>query len=101
KVDPFWMLKVDCVVDGNLVFPPLGPDVENSNLLGKKKVAIKLVDCCAARCSEGYVVETDTFSMIALGEEPLGTLGNDYSGSLLLPFYHSLHLQNLGKAESA
>jgi len=27
--------------------------------------------------------------MIALAEESLGTLGNDYSGSLLLPFYVS------------
>ena len=62
---------------------------------------IELVDGRAAGCSEGYVVETDTFSMIAMGEESLGRLGNDYSGSLLLPFYHSLRFEDLGKAESA
>ena len=47
------------------------------------------------------MVETDTFPMIALGEEPLGTLGKDDSGPLLLPFCHSLHFEYLGKAESA
>src|SRR5207245_1749948 len=46
------------------------------------------------------MVETDTFPMIALGEEPLGTLGNDDSGPLLLPFHHSLHFEYPGKAES-
>src|SRR6266571_2293997 len=39
--------------------------------------------------------------MIAIREEPFGRLGDDYSGSLLLPFYHSLHFRNLGKAKSA
>ncbi len=38
--------------------------------------------------------------MVAVGEEPLGTLGNDYSGSLLLPFHNSLRFEDLGKAES-
>src|SRR5438445_9495171 len=47
------------------------------------------------------MVGTDTFPMIALGEEPLGTLGNDDSVPLLLPFHHSLHFEYLGKAESA
>jgi len=47
------------------------------------------------------VVETDTFSMIATGEEPLGALGNDYSGPLLLPLYHSLRFEDFGKAEVA
>ena len=61
----------------------------------------ELVDCRAARCSEGYVVETDTFPMIALGKESLWRLGNDYSGSLLLPFHHSLHLEDFGKAKAA
>src|SRR6266567_9318896 len=39
--------------------------------------------------------------MIAIREEPFGRLGDDYSGSLLLPFYHSLYFRNLGKAKSA
>ena len=51
--------------------------------------------------SEGYVVEIETFSAIAICEESLESPGDDYSDSFFLPFCHSLGFEDLGKAESA
>src|SRR5206468_12416439 len=101
ELDPVGLLIVVCGEARIITFPLLGPAVENRNLLGKKISAIGLVDCCPAWSSEGYVVETDTFAMIPLSGDPLGTLGNDYSGPLLLPFYHTLRFEDFGKAEAA
>ena len=47
------------------------------------------------------MVETDTFSMVAIREESLRTLCDDYSGSLLRPFYHSFSFDYFGEVEAA